>query len=61
MNFHMNMAGKEINAVKIQRTNKGQWIITVPSKLVSALGISVGEKFEWKIQNDDLLLKRVEK
>lgn len=47
MNNHMNMSSKVVR--RIQRTNKGQWTITVPSVVAEIMEIEVGDSFEISI------------
>jgi len=53
------------NVRRIQRTKKGQWIITVPSSLAVALQFRTGEEFQWEMseewKNGDLLMRRLKK
>ena len=63
MNYHMNdtMNRERSNEMKLQRTNKGQWIITIPSTIADAMRMKVGDKLLWEIEEDGLHLRRNEK
>ena len=50
MYYHMKMSPKVVR--KIQRTNKGQWTITVPSVVAEMMEIEVGDSFEISIIGD---------
>ena len=59
MIFHMNINMKNKgSAVKLQRTNKGQWTITIPSTIADALGMKEHEPMKWTIEGNDLVLRR---
>ena len=45
------------NIVTIQITNTGQFLITIPRAIGSALELDKGMKMEWVIRKDGLLLK----
>ncbi len=45
---------------KLQKTNKNQWIITLPKDWIKFLNAKQKEEFEWILINkDELQLKRV--
>lgn len=45
---------------KLQKTNKNQWIITVPKNWIKFLNAKQKEEFEWDlIDKDTLQLKRI--
>ena len=59
MIFHMNINMKKKGAtVKLQRTNKGQWTITIPSTIADALGMKEHESMKWILEGNDLILRR---
>ena len=59
MIFHMNINMKNRGAaVKVQRTNKGQWTITIPSTIADALGIKEHEPMKWILEGENLVLRR---
>lgn len=45
------------NIVTVQITNTGQFLITIPRAIGSALELDKGMKMEWVIRKDGLLLK----
>jgi len=59
MTFHMNINMKNKgSAVKLQRTNKGQWTITIPSTIAAALDMKEHESMKWIIEGNNLILRR---
>jgi bifunctional DNA-binding transcriptional regulator/antitoxin component of YhaV-PrlF toxin-antitoxin module len=45
------------NIVTVQITNTGQFLITIPRAIGSALELNKGMKMEWVIRKDGLLLR----
>ncbi len=45
------------NIVTVQITNTGQFLITIPRAIGSALELDKGMKMEWVIRKDGLLLR----
>ncbi|MDD9953569.1 MAG: hypothetical protein OXR66_04480 [Candidatus Woesearchaeota archaeon] len=37
------------NVTKLQRTNKGQYTVTVPRALVKAVGMQAGNRVRWNV------------
>ena len=60
MIFHININMKNGGStVKLQRTNKGQWIITIPSTIADALGMKEHESMKWILEGKNLILRRM--
>jgi len=55
MNYNMKNKG---SVVKLQRTNKGQWTITIPSTIADALDMREHESLRWTIAGNHLILQR---
>jgi len=53
----MKMAKSKDNIATIQITNTGQFLITIPRAIGSALELNKGCKMEWVIRKDGLLLR----
>lgn len=51
------MAKSKHNTVTVQITNTGQFLITIPRAIASALELKKGMKMEWVIRKDGLLLR----
>lgn len=51
------MAKSKDNIATVQITNTGQFLITIPRAIGSALELSKGCKMEWVIRKDGLLLR----
>lgn len=51
------MAKSKDNIATVQITNTGQFIITIPRAIGSALELDKGMKMEWVIRKDGLLLR----
>jgi len=51
------MAKGKDNEATIQVTNTGQYLITIPRAIGSALELEKGMKMEWLIKKDGLLLQ----
>lgn len=51
------MAKSKENVATVQMTNAGQFIITIPRAIGSALELEKGMKMEWVIRKDGLLLR----
>lgn len=51
------MAKSKDNIATVQITNTGQFLITIPRAIGSALELSKGSKMEWVIRKDGLLLR----
>ena len=59
MIFHMNYNMKNRgSSVKLQRTPKGQWTITIPSTIADALGMKEHDLMRWTIEGKNLILLR---
>ena len=52
------MAKSGDNVSTIQITNTGQYLVTIPRALGSALELEKGMKMEWVIKKDGILLRR---
>ena len=52
------MTRERSNEMKLQRTNKGQWTITIPSSIAAAMKMKVGDKMLWELEEDGLHLRR---
>jgi bifunctional DNA-binding transcriptional regulator/antitoxin component of YhaV-PrlF toxin-antitoxin module len=53
----MKMAKSKDNIATVQVTNTGQFLITIPRAIGSALELNKGRKMEWVIRKDGLLLR----
>jgi bifunctional DNA-binding transcriptional regulator/antitoxin component of YhaV-PrlF toxin-antitoxin module len=53
----MKMAKSKDNIATVQVTNTGQFLITIPRAIGSALELNKGCKMEWVIRKDGLLLR----
>lgn len=53
----MIMAKSKDNIATVQITNTGQFLITIPRAIGTALELDKGMKMEWVIQKDGLLLR----
>lgn len=51
------MAKSKDNIASVQITNTGQFLITIPRAIGSALELDKGMKMEWVIRKDGLLLR----
>lgn len=51
------MAKSKDNIATVQITNTGQFLITIPRAIGTALELDKGMKMEWVIQKDGLLLR----
>ena len=51
------MAKSKDNIATVQITNTGQFLITIPRAIGSALELDKGMKMEWVIRKDGLLLR----
>lgn len=51
------MARSKDNIATVQITNTGQFLITIPRAIGSALELDKGMKMEWVIRKDGLLLR----
>jgi len=51
------MAKSKDNIATVQITNTGQFLITIPRAIGSALELGKGCKMEWVIRKDGLLLR----
>lgn len=51
------MAKSKDNIATVQITNTGQFLITIPRAIGSALELNKGRKMEWVIRKDGLLLR----
>ncbi len=51
------MAKSKDNIATVQITNTGQFLITIPRAIGSALELNKGCKMEWVIRKDGLLLR----
>ena len=48
------------NRVRVQQLPHGTYSVSLPRALIQALRIGKGDVMEWVIENEDLVLKRVE-
>ncbi len=51
------MAKSKDNIATVQITNTGQFLITIPRAIGTALELDKGMKMEWVIRKDGLLLR----
>ena len=51
------MAKSKDNVATVQITNTGQFLITIPRAIGSALELDKGMKMEWVIRKNGLLLR----
>ena len=51
------MAKSKDNIASVQITNTGQFLITIPRAIATALELDKGMKMEWIIRKDGLLLR----
>lgn len=51
------MAKSKDNIATVQITNTGQFLITIPRAIGTALELDKGMKMEWIIRKDGLLLR----
>ena len=51
------MARGKQNQAKIQITNTGQYLITIPKAIAMAMELEKGDKMEWVIRKEGLMLK----